>query len=561
MNKLKKDSTKKIIINIIISVVLSLLYSVSFAIIGPGVKNQLITVDGANIVSFFICFVISFAINFCIMSFGFKVVSAVSKGKASNFLDKISNCKLLFISWGVIFVSWIPAFLLLYPGVLSYDILSQTFSAWGVIGDNHHPVLHTWLIRVFLNLGENVFGKSEIGLGFLSLLQMLILSYALARLVVLLKKKKVPFIPVLATALLSALWFLNAVLSVTMVKDTLHAAFLVLFACHFTEIITDPKAYIHNKVNYVLLPITVFLMCATRNNGFHIYVFCIVLLGLIRIVKIKKIKAYIPLIVVLILPIILFKIYTGPIFDAWEIKPGQVREALCIPIQQLQRVAILHDTEFTDEQNEHMDLYLDNLKWMDPPQPRMYKAFFADPAKSCFYSGNYEKDPIAFWQFYVETGIRYPKDYVMAFLSNTLGYWYPGYYEYSVVEYDNYSADRFCKPLERIRLLNSNWLDNFYRSMCSKDFWRETPVIRFIFIPSFVLWILVYSFILSWNKKDYLSKSIPVMLPLIAQFGIMLLSPMSSFRYSWPFYLLLPLVLINIFGKNDLIDDDNSNKA
>ncbi|MBR3039433.1 MAG: hypothetical protein IKI20_02070 [Lachnospiraceae bacterium] len=35
----------------------------------------------------------------------------------------------------------------------------------------------------------------------------------------------------------------------------------------------------------------------------------------------------------------------------------------------------------------------------------------------------------------------------------------------------------------------------------------------------------------------------------------MLLSPMSSFRYSWPFYLLLPVTLIGIFVKENKAEE------
>ena len=53
--------------------------------------------------------------------------------------------------------------------------------------------------------------------------QMILLSYALARLVLLLKKYKVPMIVVIVTVLFSALWFMNACLAISMIKDTLYS--------------------------------------------------------------------------------------------------------------------------------------------------------------------------------------------------------------------------------------------------------------------------------------------------------------------------------------------------
>ena len=267
------------------------------------------------------------------------------------------------------------------------------------------------------------------------------------RLLLLLKRKNVPVLLVLLTELCSAIWFMNACLSVTMIKDTLHAAFLVLFVCHFTEIATNPAEYSSRRVNLLFFPIISFFMCAFRNNGIHIYLFCFAALLVLRITQIRKGKAYLPLIGVILLPAVVFQIYTGPVFEALDIEPGQVREALSIPIQQLQRVAVNKADELTNEQMEQMDYYLDNLRWRTPYTGRAYDPFLSDPAKSSFYSNHYEEDPIAFWKFYLQIGRQFTKEYIVAFLSNTLGDWYPGYYEYSYVMYENYPPEMFPEPL------------------------------------------------------------------------------------------------------------------
>ena len=426
-------------------------------------------------------------------------------------------------------------------------MISQTTSALGEITNNHHPVLHTWLIRVFMRMGEKLFSSYESGIGLLSLLQMIILSYALSRMVMLLKKKAVPILLVIGTAVLSAVWFMNACLSVTMIKDTLHAAFLVLFCCHFVEIATNPSEYIARKRNLVLFPIVSFFMCAFRNNGLHIYLFCFAILLVLRISRFRRVKRYLPLIAVVILPVIMFKIYTGPVFDALGIEPGQVREALSIPIQQLQRVAVKRAGELTPEQTEMMGYYIDDLEWRSWSPGREYDPFISDPAKSCFISSRYEDDPIAFWKFYLQTGKQFSKEYLVAFLSNTLGYWYPGYYDFSYVMYDNYAPETFPEPLERKSILKSKALEGYYESLCSSDFWRSTWGVRIFFVSGFAPWILIFAVVLSWRKKGFFTMTLPLFLPLIAQYGIMLLSPMSSFRYSWPYYLMLPLTFIAIF--------------
>lgn len=534
----------------ICAVLIALLYSIAYIVVGPTIKAQNFSFDTSQFLPFALCFALCSAFNILLFSvvpkWQFKKNECVV-----GWLDKLGDRKLFLIVWLFIFASWIPAYLILYPGVLSYDAISQVGSAMGEITSNHHPILHTWLIRVFMKLGYTLFSSYEHGIGLLAFLQMVILSYALTRMVMLLKKKEVPILFVSLTALFSAIWFTNACLSVTMVKDTLHAAFLVLFVCHFAEIVTNPAEYYRQKRNLVLLPIVSFFMCAFRNNGIHIYLFCFLGLAILRIFQIKKVKSYIPLILVIILPVILFKVYTGPVFTMLNIKQTEVREALSIPIQQLQRVAVTRADKLTEEQTELMKYYIDDLAWREWNPVRQYDPFVADPAKSSFYSARYDENPVAFWKFYLKTGIQFPKEFVVAFLSNTLGYWYPGEYRYSYVVYNNYPSEVFAVPLERKSICYIEGLANYYESVCYSEFWRKIPVVRLFFVHGFAPWLLICTSVMAWKKKGYLTKILPLFLPLIAVFGIMMLSPMASFRYSWPFYLVLPIVLIAIFGKTE----------
>ena len=539
-------------VKIVLSVSLAFLYSLAYAVVGPRIEAQNISFDSSQLLPFLLCFLLCSVTNYALFSLVPRVNFDMRKVGIIQRINNLEQRKFFIFVWLFIFVSWMPAYCVFFPGILSYDMISQVGSAMGEITNNHHPVLHTWLIRIFMNLGKDLFSSYEVGIGLLSLLQVLLVSYSLARLVALLKKKKVPVVIVLIVAFLSSAWFMNACLAMTMIKDTLFAAFLVLFSCHFTEIVTNPYEYSRQKRNFVLLPIVGFFMCAFRNNGLHIYLFCFAGLLILRMKHWNKIKTYITLVIVILLPVVAFKIYSGPVFEAWNIEQGQVREALSVPIQQLQRVAVLRGTELNAEQTELMDYYIDNLMWRSWEPGRKYDPFAADPAKSCFFSGRYNEDPLAFWKFYLQIGEQFSKEYIVAFLSNTLGFWYPGYDGFAYVVYENYVPEVFVVPLERMSIGNLQFVDEYYKSVCTDSFWRVTPVIRLFFMPGFAPWILVYALVLSWRKKTYFTKVIPLFLPLIAQIGIMMLSPIASFRYSWPFYLLLPLALIGIWGNREL---------
>ena len=160
-----------------VSILLAFLYSIAYTVVGPMMKNQDTTFLKSMILPLVLCFAICAVVNYVL----FTVIPKLKFEKAHNAItariDKLS-CKIQFlIVWAFIFVCWIPVFLLTFPGVLSYDIIAQTTAAIEGITINHHPVLHTWLIGVFMKFGEACFSSREVGLGFLSLLQMIILSY------------------------------------------------------------------------------------------------------------------------------------------------------------------------------------------------------------------------------------------------------------------------------------------------------------------------------------------------------------------------------------------------
>ena len=185
-------------------IVLAFVAAFFYTVVGPKIKTQDLSFNGSEIVPFIICFLVCAVINVLALIAVHKFDFEIKNVKIKNAIDKFGDTKLLFIVWGVIFVSWLPAYIVCFPGILSYDIVNQTRDALGVIVDNHHPVLHTFLLRVFMKLGDGVFGSYEAGLGILALVQMVLLSYALARVVLLLKKYKVPMVVVIVTVLFSA---------------------------------------------------------------------------------------------------------------------------------------------------------------------------------------------------------------------------------------------------------------------------------------------------------------------------------------------------------------------
>ena len=81
------------------------------------------------------------------------------------------NKRSFIIAFLIIFLAWLPYFLNYYPGELSPDSMVQIYqSIFGTQLTNHHPVLHTLLIAIPLNIGQAL-GSYTVGVAVFSILQ------------------------------------------------------------------------------------------------------------------------------------------------------------------------------------------------------------------------------------------------------------------------------------------------------------------------------------------------------------------------------------------------------
>ena len=138
--------------------------------------------------------------------------------------------RVFFISFIGIFVSWVPHYLAFWPAIMSYDFNAQYVSARSGLDafTTHHPLMHTFLIRQFLLLGD-LLGSPEIGMSLFALTQMVILASIMACSCQLIARitgsNKWGFIG----AAFFAIFPTHPIMSVCMTKDVLFSAFFLLF--------------------------------------------------------------------------------------------------------------------------------------------------------------------------------------------------------------------------------------------------------------------------------------------------------------------------------------------
>ena len=152
------------------------------------------------------------------------------------------------ISFGTIFLLWIPVWMAYYPIVMSYDFhrqVNEAYKGW-IWFNSYQPLIHTWLIWLFLQIG-GALGSNEAGMGLFTLFQMLVVSaamaYACAGIYRIVKRK---------CAVLLAILFYGVfpVCSVSMMIGTKDAIFSALFLT-FVILLTERNLY-HGERKWIM---------------------------------------------------------------------------------------------------------------------------------------------------------------------------------------------------------------------------------------------------------------------------------------------------------------------
>ena len=458
------------------------------------------------------------------------------------------------ISWmplysaAVIFVCWIPAFLAYYPGVMSYDCHRQFSNAFRGYAFFYglHPILHTALIRWGLLIG-GVFGDLRIGIAVYSLVQMLILALILGyscQVLVRITGKMVP--SVLMIAVYAFLPF-HPVLALCVTKDIYFSAFFLLMVLLIWECCQKE----HGRRAKILITLgTIFagiLSAQFRNNAIYAYaVFAVLAVVFNRGRRIKTL--------LLGLCIVLGAYGCGELlFAVMGAGRGPKVEMLSIPFAQMSRAAVLNEAVLDEEDREILDRYLPNEAW------RYYNPIIIDGVKGNaagqeWLSGT--GDSIRDW---AKMGIKYPNEYIDAFLVLNVGYWYPE--DRTHAEVLGFGDD---SELGLIYTFNhTDQIDGFegvpntsflpgvkaaYAHILNGNAYENWPVLKYLFKPALYFWLLLLSMFALWYLRKY-KAFLFSFLPFLYQMT-MFLGPTVNFRYIYPLAITVPVFAALVFGGN-----------
>ncbi len=325
-------------------------------------------------------------------------------------------------------VCWLPYYLYQYPGVMTPDSLNQFEQVLGLIPySNHHPWMHTLLIKLIYTIGFRLTGSMLIALSLYTLFQMCVLAGSVWYFISTLRLFRVkPKICLLIT-LFYALIPYHAVFSVTIWKDILFAAALLCFSCSMLRFLLKKSLPILHLIIFVL---TGLMLCLFRSNGWYAFLLC---LPFLFVFFRKKAGIFYPALAAIFLIAAIIKY---PVMNAFHVTAPDLVESLSIPIQQIAAV-LCNDRALSKEELALIEQVVD-LTYIK----QLYDPHFADNIKELVRAGNQDyltEHKGEFFRLWASLGLRYPGDYMTAYIRQTYGYWYPDSF-YLVAEAEGVSA-------------------------------------------------------------------------------------------------------------------------
>lgn len=430
--------------------------------------------------------------------------------------------------WGVIFLAYVPLFLTWWPGNFIWDAPYQMRNVIRNYYTTHHPLAHTLLMGGAYKLGQSV-GNVAWGYQFYTLFQMLVLSSAFAYAVYYAKKKGLPKLIWLGMLAWFALFPMHALFAITATKDVLCAAFFLYFIIFLIRLLVDGEAF--SRYSYAGMIASGVLLALFRNNVMH----ALLATAVVIIFWIKGRKSKLKLVGIFAAIFILTQGANHALVAATNAIGADVyRETFSVLLQCIARVGSYRTEEIPDDLYEEMQLYID-AKTMN-----RYNPYLSDEVKNNTNEYLLENNTLNFFKLWLKLGLKFPDEYFEAFITNSMGYWYPlnrgGYVSMDIALYhtmieagDEIEKQCYCE-----------WAYEPYFNLFCKTTYHQVPVLGFLFRSVVYIWGLVAFVLWCIYRKKY-KEMMPGILMLM-YFATCLLGPVVAMRYVYCIMVAAPML-------------------
>lgn len=426
-------------------------------------------------------------------------------------------------------ITWLPYYLTFFPGIIGKDPLeSIMMGSQGMPWTNHHPILYTAFIKLFLFLFQNSLGIN-VALGMMTFVQQCILAIVFSYAISFMWKRGITEEVLIGTILFVALNPVIAVFSVYATKDVLFSASILLLILNLYRL--QEQNAIQQKIApeyWTGLFCNAFFVIFLRNNGSFIIIgVCIYLLLQYR----KYWKQISSVLAILFLCIIVQK---QVLFPVMHVEEGSFAESLSIPLQQVGQ-AVVDGPRVTDEEKT----YLNQLISMER-MAEVYAAGYTDPIKfdEAFddeFLNAHKSEFLKVW--FGMLGDNFGS-FVKAYLLQTAGYWDISQTE-SLTIYGVTENELGIEQNDIIQAISGASLQPVIEKLVLVC--RKLPILSYLTNMAMMLFYTLLVGYLNWRKGH---KNV-CLVPLWISWGtIMIAAPAScKFRYMLPVYMALPVLL------------------
>lgn len=440
--------------------------------------------------------------------------------------DLKAKLKVFFGSMAVMLIAWLPSFLFLYPGVITEDSIWQLQQAAGQTElTNHHPILHTMIIRLIYYTGKTLFGNDTDAVVLYSVVQQLFLSGCFAFLIETLYKFRAKRFVIIGALLCYVIPLYHGIYSVTMWKDIPFGGIMAVVTALIWRLLRKEKGERLSIWEGIVLFVFSVGMCLMRSNGLYAFFF---LLVVSVFVFFRRNKAIIGIMCASLAAALVIK---GPVYNSMNVKPVDTIEALSIPAQQIAAV-IYYNRTITDEQYELLSKVVEVEKIEDA-----YMNFISDPIKILVRETDNQQYIVdhkgEFIKLYLQLGLKYPDIYFTAYLDQTEGYWY------SDVQYWVTADSTFTEGFNIIKKHYLGVFNEFFFYYTTA--YVEAPYMGLVWSIGSAVWLYIFAFGAAMRRQK---KTIMlVFIPLLGVYLTLLIATpvYSEFRYIYSLFTTLPL--------------------
>ncbi len=436
----------------------------------------------------------------------------------------------------VMFVCWLPLLLAFYPGMLNYDFSGQFGQHLDGVYSNIHPLVHSALANGIILLGEALVDRT-FGVLMLSVIQMACFALALGYSCAFVQRRGAP---VWVTLLMLALYSLHpvfSVMSVSMTKDTLFAAAVLVFSLMSWTLLEDPAAFFAGKARcalYVLMGVGAALL---RNNG----VFALLLMApaLIAVLRGWRVRVAGLMAAIAVGCAVLMGVLSAALSP--ESLPGF--QLYSLPAQQLVRAS---QTMTDEERAELREWYTDDMGMRVVPH-------LGDSAKGYLDRPRIQKEGSDFLKLWLRHMPEHAHEYLEAFLMLNVGSWYPDDLSHSTIYPDASYNDKGYLQLQELDPVALGvetrcflpGVANLFERICRRNDYQEYPIISQLFCTATPFWAIVLACAMLVARRR--SRMLPAALGALGLWLSYLFGPCTLPRYALPLFCLAPVLLALAF--------------